>query len=130
MILTMIVALAAQNVDPSQAPVKAPATYAQLMSARVPVTAEDIVDRPYRLIARVERNVRKATIFSKDSSQEKLENELWERGKKVGADAVINARFGGARLVLMSWGANKVTGDAVHFLTDDEIAARPATGTE
>ena len=125
--LTSLLALmlAAQNVAP-EAVVRQPTTYAGLLSARVPVTSEDITDRPYRVIAKLERNVRKATLFSKDPSPTKLEDELWERGRKVGADAVVNARYGGARVTAMSWGASKVEGDAVKFLTDGEIAARPA----
>lgn len=82
------------------------------------------------MLAHVHRNVRKTTLFSKGATQEKLENELWERGQKIGADAIVNARFGGERVVAMSWGANKVEGDAIKFLTDDEIAARTATGAK
>lgn len=126
MFLPTLVALAIQNIAPAPATPPAPTTYAALQAARVPVTTGDITDRPYRVVAHVERNVRKATIFSKGASQEKLENELWERGRKVGADAIVNARFGGERVVAMSWGANKVEGDAVKFLTDAEVQARAA----
>lgn len=123
MILTLFaVALVGQNIDP-QPKQTAPATYSALMAARVPVTTSDITDRPYRVVAKLHRNIRKATIFSKGASQEKLENELWERGKKVGADAVVNARYGGERVTALSWGANKIEGDAVKFLTPEEAAA-------
>ena len=123
MILTLIaVVLAGQNIDP-QPTQTAPATYSALMAARVPVTTSDITDRPYRVVAKLQRNIRKATIFSKGASHEKLENELWERGKKVGADAVVNARYGGERVTALSWGANKIEGDAVKFLTPEEAAA-------
>lgn len=121
MILALTLLLAdLQNVDPAP---PAPATYAGVMAARVPVTTGDITDRPYRVIARVKRNVRKATIFSKGASQDKLEDELWERGRKIGADAVINARFGEQRMTSMSWGANYVEGDAVKFLTAEQAEA-------
>jgi hypothetical protein len=125
MLISALALLASQNIDPRPA-AKEPATYAELMAARVPVTTNDILDRPYRVLGRVKRNVRKATIFSRGATPEKLQDELWERGQKVGADAVLNARYGGERVTGMSWGANKVEGDAVHFLTEAEIkAAKP-----
>ena len=124
-LLPLIAALAAQNVDP-QPVAREPQTYAELMAAPVPVTTSDITDRPYRVVARVQRNVRKATIFSKGASPEKLERELWERGRKAGADAVINARYGGERVTAMSWGAAKVEGDAVKFLDPAEATTLKA----
>lgn len=130
MFLSIVAVLAAQNIAPGPAAPPPPATYAAIKGARVPVTTGDITDRPYRVLAHVHRNVRKTTLFSKGATQEKLENELWERGQKIGADAIVNARFGGERVVAMSWGANKVEGDAIKFLTDDEIAARTATGAK
>lgn len=124
MLMSLLLLAAAQNIAPPPPPPSAPTTYAALKAARVPVTTQDITDRPYRVIAHVERNVRKATLFSKGAGQEKLDNELWERGRKVGADAIVNARYGGERVTGMSWGANKVEGDAVKFLTEQEIVTR------
>lgn len=121
--ILLAMALLAQNVDPRPAQAPAPTTYSALMAAKVPVTTADITDRPYRVIAHVQRNVRKATLFSKGASPEKLERELWERGQKVGADAVVNARYGNERVTGMSWGANKVEGDAIKFLVPGDTAA-------
>ena len=127
MLLLAVAALVgAQNVDPQPAP-KAPSTYADLMAARVPVTTADITDRPYRVVGHVHRNVRKATVFSKSASLEKLKKELWERGRALNADAVVNARYGDARITVMSWGANKVEGDAIKFLTEQELAKPSAS---
>ena len=91
----------------------------------VPVFPYDITDRPYEIVKPVRAGVRKATIFSKEPSQEKIYKELWERAEKVGADAVVNAEYGGARVIGMSWGASKARGQAVKFLSDAEIAALP-----
>jgi hypothetical protein len=55
----------------------------------VPVFPHDITDKPYRIVGVVTAGVRKATIFSKEPSQQKIYNELWERGEKLGADAVM-----------------------------------------
>ncbi len=87
----------------------------------VPVFPHDITDRPYEVLGEVKAEVRKATIFSKEASQEKIYRELWERGEKLGADAVIKASYGDSRVTLMSWGSTAVTGTAIKF-----IAAAPA----
>ncbi|HEX7857685.1 MAG TPA: hypothetical protein VF503_28750 [Sphingobium sp.] len=48
----------------------------------VPVFPYDVTDRPYKVLGDVKAGVRKATIFSKAPSQDKIYRELWERGKK------------------------------------------------
>ena len=89
----------------------------------VPVFPYDITDRPYVVVGPVKAGVRKATIFSKEPSQQKIYNELWERGEKMDADAVVNASYGDSHMTLMSWGKTNALGIAVRFLTDAEIAA-------
>ena len=88
----------------------------------LPVFPYDITDRPYEVLGEIETNVRKATIFSKAPSQEKIYEELWERAEKLGADAVVNASYGDARVTLTSWGASKATGTAVRFRTQEPAA--------
>ncbi len=57
---------------------------------------------------RRDRCPQRRTIFSKAPSQEKIYRELWKRAEKLGADAVINASYGGdARVTAMSWGASE-----------------------
>ena len=68
------------------------------------------------MLGEIETDVRKATIFSKAPTQEKIYRELWERAERMGADAVINASYGDARVTAMSWGASKATGTAIRFL--------------
>ncbi len=81
----------------------------------VPVFAGDIADRPYRIIGEVRAGVRKATVFSKASSEAKVFRELWERAEKMGADAVINARYGNSHVTAVSWGKTNATGTAIKF---------------
>ena len=100
-----------------------PATYESLRDLEYPVVAGDITDRPYRIVGRVETDVRKATIFSRSPSQRHVFRELWERAQRMGADAVVNASYGDARVTALSWGARRASGQAVKFLTDEEIAA-------
>ena len=81
----------------------------------VPVYPYDITDRPYTVLGEVKAGVRKATMFSKSPSQEKIYRELWERGRKLGADAVINAKYGDAHVSALSWGKANATGTAIKF---------------
>jgi uncharacterized protein YbjQ (UPF0145 family) len=81
----------------------------------VPVFAYDITDRPYTVVGEVTAGVRKATIFSKEVSQEKIYRELWERAEKLGADAVVNAKYGDSHVTAFSWGKTNATGTAVKF---------------
>lgn len=83
--------------------------------AGVPVFAGDITDRPYTVIGEVKAGVRKATVFSKSSSEPKIYRELWERAEKLGADAVINARYGNSHVSAVSWGKTNAIGTAVKF---------------
>jgi hypothetical protein len=89
----------------------------------VPVFPYDITDRPYEVLGEVKAGVRKATIFSKSSSQDKIYSELWERGKKLGADAVIKAQYGDAHVSAFSWGKTNATGVAIRFLPASSIPA-------
>ena len=88
----------------------------------VPVFPHDIADRPYRVLGEVKAGVRKATMFSKSPSQAKIYRELWERGRKLGADAVIKASYGDAHVTAVSWGKANATGTAIKFLTPSESA--------
>lgn len=89
----------------------------------VPVFPYDITDRPYQVIGEVKAGVRKATVFSKSPSQEKIYKELWERAKKLGADAVVKAQYGDSHVTAMSWGKANATGTAVKFLSPGPAAA-------
>lgn len=114
--------LLAQNIDPQ--PVVRPPGYAEVRMMPVPVIAGDIIDRPYRVIANIETNVRKLTVFEKDPSEEKVYRELWERARRVGADAVVNAKYGETLYGGWTWGRRHASGQAVKFLTDAEIIQR------
>jgi hypothetical protein len=92
----------------------------------LPVFPYDITDRPYTVLGEVKAEVRKATIFSKAPAQDKIYRELWERGEKLGADAVIKAQYGDARVTALSWGSSKATGVAVKFVPAAEPAPAPA----
>lgn len=88
----------------------------------VPVFPHDITDRPYEVVGEIKAGVRKATLFSKEASQEKIYKELWERAEKLKADAVINAKYGESHISALSWGKTNATGTAIRF-------TGPATAT-
>lgn len=94
----------------------------------VPVFPYDITDRPYTVLGEVTAGVRKATVFSKSPSQEKIYKELWERAEKLGADAVVKAQYGNAHVSAFSWGKANATGTAVKF-TGAKATASSATVT-
>ena len=120
--LVLTTAAHPQNVDGPPPP--PPSTYSEVMQLEVPVTAGDITDRPYRVIAVVEKEVRRATLFSKNASPAKVYRELWEEAQEHDADAVINASMGDARVTALSWGSRRATGQAIKFLTEGEVAQR------
>lgn len=92
----------------------------------LPVFPHDITDRPYVVVGEVKAGVRKATIFSKEASQQKIYKELWERAEKLGADAVIKANYGESHMSLMSWGKTNATGTAVRFTGAPTVNVTPA----
>lgn len=101
----------------------------------VPVFPYDFKDRPYEVLGEVKAGVRKATAFSKSPSQAKIYRELWERAEKLGADAVINASYGDARMTAFSWGKADAKGTAIRFKPAATppvmpAAAEPATKSE
>lgn len=111
----------AANAD-AEKPVK---TYKMVNpDAGVPVFAYDITDHPYKVLGPVKAGVRKATVFSREASQAKIYRELWERAEKMGADAVINAKYGDSHISAFSWGKANATGTAVKF-TDTANAEAP-----
>lgn len=95
----------------------------------VPVFPHDITDRPYEVIGEIEAGVRKATLFSKEASQEKIYKELWERAEKRGADAVINAKYGESHITAFSWGKTNATGTAIRFVEAPAAAAQMPAAT-
>ena len=86
----------------------------------VPVFEGDI-DRPYIVIGDVRDNLRKYFAFQSDPTKEKIYAEIWGRGRKMGADAVINARFGETKRMLFNHGSTPISGTAIKY-TDPLIA--------
>lgn len=88
---------------------------------KVPVYAYAIADRRYEIVARVEARLIKLSPFHNSADQSKIYDELWERAQKLGADAVINARYGDGEL-----SGTIATGTAIKFTQPEanEVASR------
>lgn len=82
----------------------------------VPVFAYDITERKYEVIGEIKAGIRKGSIFAAEATQAKIYRELWERAEKLGADAVINARYGDSHISAFSFGKTNATGTAIRFL--------------
>jgi uncharacterized protein YbjQ (UPF0145 family) len=113
--LAIIAAVAASVATPAFADKPAKAYAVVNNDVGVPVFAYDLTDRPYTVIGEVTAGVRKATVFSKEASQAKIYRELWERAEKLGADAVINAKYGDSHISALSWGKTNAIGTAIKF---------------
>ncbi|MFN5128980.1 MAG: heavy metal-binding domain-containing protein [Sphingomonadaceae bacterium] len=48
-------------------------------------------------------------------SKEKIYAEIWERARKMGADAVINARFGETQRTMFDHGRTPISGTAIKY---------------
>lgn len=81
----------------------------------IPVFEGDIA-RPYRVIGVVNDNLRKHFAFQTNPTKEKIYAEIWERGRKMGADAVINARFGTTKGSLFNHGSTPISGTAIKYI--------------
>lgn len=128
--ITTIIAAAAALSTISAAPAFAKAESARTFvvnneAVGVPVFPHDITDKPYDVVGEVTAGVRKATIFSKEASQEKIYKELWERADKLGADAVVNASYGDSHVSAFSWGKTNAKGTAIKFRAAPIAAAVP-----
>lgn len=122
----VVAMLAATGLQPATAK-EAPKTYIVVNEeVGVPVFPYDITDRPYKVLGEVTAGVRKATVFSKEASQTKIYNELWERGEKMGADAIINAKYGDSHISAFSWGKTNATGTAIKFTDPEPVPQQPA----
>jgi len=79
----------------------------------VPVFPNSPRDLIFTVIGEVRASAGKLTPFSNDADQAKLYRALWKKAQKLGADAVINVRYGDAHVSAFSWGKTQVTGTAV-----------------
>lgn len=91
-----------------------PAALAGEAYSTPPVYAGELT-RPYEVVGEICDNLRKHFAFQADPSKEKIYAEIWERARKMGADAVINARFGPTEKTPFNHGRTAISGIAIRF---------------
>lgn len=80
----------------------------------VPVFEGD-ADRPYVVVGEIKDNLRKHFAFQANPSKEKIYAELWERARKMKAEAVIFAKFGETKGTLFNHGRTPIAGTAIRY---------------
>lgn len=83
--------------------------------ADILVTEDDVTDRAYKSLGDISVTVRKITIFDSDPTKSKVADALREKAAKMGADAVVLARYGAVGIGFTSWGVMDGNGRAVVF---------------
>jgi uncharacterized protein YbjQ (UPF0145 family) len=89
-------------------------TVANKAGGAIPVFEGDVT-RPYEVIGEIKDNLRKPFAFMASPSKEKILAEIWERARKMGADAVINARFGETQRTMFDHGRTPISGTAIKY---------------
>lgn len=90
----------------------------------VPVFPYGFPSLPYTVLGEIKVGVREGNSYSPEPSQRKIYRELWERGARMGADAVINARYDDPHLSIISAMKTDATGTAIRFDVP-AVIARP-----
>ena len=72
-------------------------------------------NRPYRVVGEIKDNLRKHFAFQANPTKEKIYEELWERARKMGADAVIRASFGATKGTAFNHGRTPISGIAIKY---------------
>jgi hypothetical protein len=80
----------------------------------VPVYEGDI-GQSYSIIGKIDDNLRKHFAFQANPTKAKIYAEIWERGRKMGADAVIHAKYGETRRTLFNNGRTPISGTAIRY---------------
>ncbi len=73
------------------------------------------VQRSYIVIGQIKDNLRKHFAFQPTPTKAQIFAEIWERAEKMGADAVIDARFGPTKATLFDHGRTPISGTAIKF---------------
>jgi uncharacterized protein YbjQ (UPF0145 family) len=82
---------------------------------KIQIVESDITDRPYKSLGDISVTVNKVTIFNADPTREMVNQRLRNKAAELGADAVIQVRYGTVGIAMMSWGALDGKGRAIVF---------------
>jgi uncharacterized protein YbjQ (UPF0145 family) len=103
------------DTTPSPVARSAPAARPARVPESILVTEKDITDRQYDSLGDISVTVNKTTIFNADPTPELVNQKLREKAAAMGADAVIQVRYGTPGISFFSWGSLDGKGRAVSF---------------
>lgn len=82
---------------------------------KIEIIEGDVVDRPYKSLGEIAVTVNKSTLFNQDPTRDMVNQRLRTEAAKLGADAVIQVRYGTVGISLVSWGSLDGKGRAIVF---------------
>ena len=99
------------QVSPQAAAAGRPATPVD----QIQIIEGDVTDRPYKSLGDVSVTVNKSTLFNADPTREMVNQRLRTQAGKLGADAVIQVRYGTVGISAFSWGSLDGKGRAIAY---------------
>jgi hypothetical protein len=84
-------------------------------AAQIEIIEGDVADRPYKSLGDISVTVNKVTIFNADPTHDMMNQRLRNEAAKLGADAVIQVRYGTVGRVALSSGSLNGKGRAIVF---------------
>jgi hypothetical protein len=82
---------------------------------KIQIIEGDVADKPYKSLGDVSVTVNKVTAFNAAPTHAMVDQRLRAEAAKLGADAVIQVRYGNVGVSLMSWGSLDGKGRAIVF---------------
>jgi len=82
---------------------------------QIQVFEGDVTDKPYKSLGEVSVTVNKTTLFNADPTREMVNQRLRQQAGKLGADAVIQVRYGTVGVSALSWGSLDGKGRAIAY---------------
>ena len=82
---------------------------------KIQVLEGDVADRPYKSLGDVSVTVNKVSVFNADPTREMVNQRMRTEAAKLGADAVIQARYGTTGISALSWGSLDGKGRAIAY---------------
>lgn len=82
---------------------------------KIQILEGDVADRPYKSLGDISVTVNKVSVFNADPTREMVNQRMRTEAAKLGADAVIHARYGTTGISALSWGSLDGKGRAIAY---------------
>jgi hypothetical protein len=82
---------------------------------QIQIIEGDVTDKPYKSLGDVSVTVNKVTIFNADPTRDMVNQRVRAEAAKLGADAVIQVRYGTVGMSALSWGSLDGKGRAIVY---------------